>query len=305
MWINWKKGQARKRLHNGDDVEGYRDSNTEGNPPEDGVIDSESDDPSFKLSEEGKAFLETACGSYLDWKPGHLCNRLTVVVSLLHVYFVLSCPCNSLWFRDSRLHQKSSQLLTGKHATTLVKNRHFQHNNYINEHYIGWYLFGTTAQKYQKLLSIISRFALKLTGGNSNGPVITSNRISHSTCVCSPITSSNIINGVISTEHCTSISMSHCSNTSGLYYWTTILPPCKCVWGRTSWGTGQCEGRTNSNCYSRWWWRVYNWSSCVEKWKMANNEMMGYISSDSLLPLKYTPTLMVWFIIELFIMTHE
>ena len=70
---------------------------------------------------------------------------------------------------------------------------------------------------------------------DGKGSTITSNRISYSTCVCSTITCSNIINGVVSMEHCTSSSMIHCSDTSGLLYcWIIILPPCECVWGRTS-----------------------------------------------------------------------
>ena len=51
---------------------------------------------------------------------------------------------------------------------------------------------------------------------NSDHNTITSNRISYSTCVCSTITCSNTINGVVSMEHCTSTSMIHCSDTSGL-----------------------------------------------------------------------------------------
>ena len=51
---------------------------------------------------------------------------------------------------------------------------------------------------------------------NSDCPTATSNRINHSTCVCSIITCSNTINDVVSTEHCTGISMSHCNDTSGL-----------------------------------------------------------------------------------------
>jgi len=52
----------------GDRVEGYRDSDNEEDPPEDGEINTESDGSNFKLSEEGEAFLETACGSRLDYK---------------------------------------------------------------------------------------------------------------------------------------------------------------------------------------------------------------------------------------------
>ena len=78
--MNWKKGlYPRKCLrngngstetasHDGDDVEGYHDNDTKGDPPEDGMIDTESDGSSFKLSEEGEALLETAFGSRLDYK---------------------------------------------------------------------------------------------------------------------------------------------------------------------------------------------------------------------------------------------
>jgi len=61
-------GSTETASHDGDDVEGYCDSDIEGDPPEDGMIDSESDGSSFKLSEEGEAFLETACGSHLEYK---------------------------------------------------------------------------------------------------------------------------------------------------------------------------------------------------------------------------------------------
>jgi len=61
-------GNTETTSHNDDDVDGYHGSNTEKNPPEDGRIDTESDGFSFKLSEVGEAFLETACGSCLDYK---------------------------------------------------------------------------------------------------------------------------------------------------------------------------------------------------------------------------------------------
>ena len=51
---------------------------------------------------------------------------------------------------------------------------------------------------------------------NCDGKTITSNRISYITCVCSTITCSNTINGVVSTEHRSTPSIVHCSDTSGL-----------------------------------------------------------------------------------------
>ena len=54
----------------GDNVEGNRDSDYEQDPFEDGETQNvtESDGSSFRLSEEGEAFLETACGSRLEYK---------------------------------------------------------------------------------------------------------------------------------------------------------------------------------------------------------------------------------------------
>ena len=70
---------------------------------------------------------------------------------------------------------------------------------------------------YVDLWTISLNYYCKLTSNlDGNGSTITSNRISYSTCVCSTITCSNTINGVVSTEHCTSTSIIHCSDTSGL-----------------------------------------------------------------------------------------
>ena len=54
----------------GDNVEGNRDSDYEQDPSEDGETQNvtESDGSSFRLSEEGEAFLETTCGSRLEYK---------------------------------------------------------------------------------------------------------------------------------------------------------------------------------------------------------------------------------------------
>ena len=61
MWTNWKKGLYPKKClcdgsgstetasHDGDDVEGFCDSDTKVDPPEDGMIDIESNGSSFKL----------------------------------------------------------------------------------------------------------------------------------------------------------------------------------------------------------------------------------------------------------------
>ena len=49
----------------GDNDEDNRDSDDELNPPEDG---NEGDGSKFPLSEEGEAFLETACGSRMEYK---------------------------------------------------------------------------------------------------------------------------------------------------------------------------------------------------------------------------------------------
>ena len=50
----------------------------------------------------------------------------------------------------------------------------------------------------------------------SDNSISSFNRISYITCVCSIITCSNTINGVVSTEHCTSTSIIYCSDISGL-----------------------------------------------------------------------------------------
>ena len=66
------------------------------------------------------------------------------------------------------------------------------------------------------MIMFYSSFQQLTNDNNCDGSTITSNRISYRTCVCSTITCSNTINGVVSTEHCTSTSMIHCSDASGL-----------------------------------------------------------------------------------------
>ena len=55
---------------NGDNMEGNHNSDYEQDPFEDGETQNvtESDGSSFRLSEKGKAFLETTCGSRLEYK---------------------------------------------------------------------------------------------------------------------------------------------------------------------------------------------------------------------------------------------
>ena len=60
---------------------------------------------------------------------------------------------------------------------------------------------------------IINIIAKILTTDSST---ITSNRIRYSTCVCTNVTSTKITNSIISTEYCNSISIIHCSYTSGM-----------------------------------------------------------------------------------------
>ena len=108
----------------------------------------------------------------------------------------------------------SYNLATYVSLTTFIRS-HF-HDPYSFHNHLITYIHKVTQSIISFLCFLKQLGSHKKFTNNSDNSITTSYRISYNTCVCSIITCSNSINGVVSTEHCTSTSIIYCSDTSGL-----------------------------------------------------------------------------------------